>query len=526
MKIIIFGGGISGLTTAHVLIEKGFNVELYESEPIIGGMARSCREPITNIPTEHSWRGYAPFYRNFYRIAQEIPTRLGKTVVDNLADHVKFFMLGVDDKNKNQVDLKSKLIILYILGKAILSDKRGKKDYQKAIAPFLKKYLSKNSYDYLIKFFMGPGWGMDKDTASLGHYAKFTEFSFFQSGGQKLWKVMKGPTQEMWFEPWQKFLKQQGVIFHLNSSLKYITKLNNKIYNCTLSNGTQIQGDDYVFCINPFNLENILSQSPTIPRSLTLEHTKSNDKSDYEMIAFFLAFTEKIEFEYPLPAFIMVDGPLTITFYPQDYFWNEDISLGHTTPCGKPIKSLWSGTCITTADKVQLYPKKGIELSIEELKQEIIHEIFSSADIREKKNVDSLYDIIIWYEWDKKDLGPLTPQYKKFANNIYNQKYRLSQTTQIPNMYIGGAHTQTTIDVWSMEGAVESGIKVSNNILEKYKLPKKSIYIHQKTSGIINTVSQIDNLLYNKNLPHIIDIILIILIIFLIIIFCLFRKKK
>jgi len=173
-----------------------------------------------------------------------------------------------------------------------------------------------------------------------------------------------------------------------------------------------------------------------------------------------------------------------------------------------------------------LYPKKGIELSIEELKQEIIHEIFSSADIREKKNVDSLYDIIIWYEWDKKDLGPLTPQYKKFANNIYNQKYRLSQTTQIPNMYIGGAHTQTTIDVWSMEGAVESGIKVSNNILEKYKLPKKSIYIHQKTSGIINTVSQIDNLLYNKNLPHIIDIILIILIIFLIIIFCLFRKKK
>jgi uncharacterized protein with NAD-binding domain and iron-sulfur cluster len=65
MSIIIFGGGISGLTTAHLLIKKGFNVEIYESEPIIGGMARSIRDNYTNTPTEHSWRGYAPFYRNF-----------------------------------------------------------------------------------------------------------------------------------------------------------------------------------------------------------------------------------------------------------------------------------------------------------------------------------------------------------------------------------------------------------------------------------------------------------------------------
>ena len=530
MKIVIFGGGISGLTTAHVLIKKGFQVELYESEPIIGGMARSCREKTTNIPTEHSWRGYAPFYRNFYRIAQEIPTQGEKTVVDNLTDHVKFFMLRTSpgelgDVNKKQDNLKSKLIILYILGKAILSDKRSTKDYQKAIAPFLKKHISPSSYNFFIKFLMGPGWGMDKDTASLGHYAKFTEFSLFQSGGQKLWKVMKGPTQEMWFQPWQKFLEKQGVVFHLNSSVKYINKIHNKIYNCILSDGTQIHGDDYIFCINPFNLENILEQSPTIPKSLTLEHTKSNDKSDYEMIAFFLAFTEKIEFEYPLPAFIMVDGPLTITFYPQDYFWNDDISLGNT-PSGKPIKSLWSGTCITTRDNVQLYPKKGIELSLEELKHEILHEIFSSPDISEKKNVDSLYDILIWYEWNREN-SLLAPKYKKFANNIYNQKYRLTQNTPISNMYRGGAHTQTTIDVWSMEGAVESGIKVSNLILEKYKIAPEFIHKHKKTPGIINMVAQIDNKLYSLNLPHIVDIMFIFLIILcsILISLAIFKRK-
>ena len=71
-KIIIFGAGISGLTIAHELVEKGFNVEIYEKDSINGGMARSFRDN-NNIPTEHSWRGYGPFYKNLYDILNRIP---------------------------------------------------------------------------------------------------------------------------------------------------------------------------------------------------------------------------------------------------------------------------------------------------------------------------------------------------------------------------------------------------------------------------------------------------------------------
>ena len=126
--------------------------------------------------------------------------------------------------------------------------------------------------------------------------------------------------------------------------------------------------------------------------------------------------------------------------------------------------------------------------------------------------------IKIWYEWSNKN-GTLVPIYKKFANNIYNQDYRLSQTTMIPNMYIGGAHTKTSIDIWSMEGAIESGILVSNNILKKYSLPLEPIYVHQSTPGIISTMKSVDNHLYRMGLPHVVDVIIIIifLIIFLII---------
>ena len=52
MKIIIIGAGIAGLTVAHELVEKGFQVEVYEKSEVAGGMARSVRSS-KGVPSEH-----------------------------------------------------------------------------------------------------------------------------------------------------------------------------------------------------------------------------------------------------------------------------------------------------------------------------------------------------------------------------------------------------------------------------------------------------------------------------------------
>ena len=64
------------------LIEKGFKVDVYDSDTIAGGMARSLRYENNNIPTEHSWRGYGPFYYNTYDILGRIP-KPKKPIVDS-----------------------------------------------------------------------------------------------------------------------------------------------------------------------------------------------------------------------------------------------------------------------------------------------------------------------------------------------------------------------------------------------------------------------------------------------------------
>lgn len=72
-KIAIFGAGIAGLTVADALIDRGFAVTVYEKDSSAGGMAKSKRTPQLNIPTEHSWRGYAPFYYNVFEVMKRIP---------------------------------------------------------------------------------------------------------------------------------------------------------------------------------------------------------------------------------------------------------------------------------------------------------------------------------------------------------------------------------------------------------------------------------------------------------------------
>ena len=74
MKVNIYGCGLSGLTVAHELVEKGFQVEIFEKAPIGGGMARSFRYS-NGVPTEHSWRGYGPFYKNVFDIMKRIPVK-------------------------------------------------------------------------------------------------------------------------------------------------------------------------------------------------------------------------------------------------------------------------------------------------------------------------------------------------------------------------------------------------------------------------------------------------------------------
>src|SRR3954453_15288519 len=88
-RVAILGGGVAGLTAAHELAERGFEVVVLEARDIPGGKARSLPVPgsgtdgRTDLPAEHGFRFFPGFYRHLPDTMTRIPH--GDRVV---ADHL------------------------------------------------------------------------------------------------------------------------------------------------------------------------------------------------------------------------------------------------------------------------------------------------------------------------------------------------------------------------------------------------------------------------------------------------------
>ena len=534
-NIIIFGGGISGLTVAHELLEQGFNITLFEKDNALGGMARSRRE-FGNVPSEHSWRGYAPFYKNTFEIMKRIPVdNKNKTVYDNLTIPIDFHLMRDRVSTyKPKLNIIDYIILFYYGLKYLISNNRRNDYYETKLVPLLKNKLSEDGYDRLIEFIVGPGLGMEKKDVSYGHLFKVItlqtlnqkKYIHIHTNSNKTythyakdaWHVLNAPTSEAWFEPWKKYLINRGLKIYLHTKLIKFNFKNNKIISCVINDGLSnriVKADEYILCINPFEAQKVFERSQM--NILSKQHNLLNKNTISNQISFRFGLNKKIKFPSKSIAFVMPDSEFNITWYPQEYHWDSNIELDNN----KNIKSLWSGTVIETYGKSKLYGKNAINLNKKELTNDIIYQILRSKNFQKLIYENNGFylnknDIIyteIWYEWSYNN-GELSQYNKKWVNNIFNQKFRQKQNTNYKNLYVGGAHTDTTINIWSIEGAIESGKIISNSILQKYK--KKKIILYDHLDPIyFNSIKLIDDILYEFNLPNLLDIFILSIIVFI-----------
>ncbi len=639
MNINIYGAGITGLTIAHELVEKGFNVKIYEKDNVIGGMARSTRTT-DNVPSEHSWRAYGPFYENLYNIIKRIPidsicpTNNNKTIekytdekytenlpvysIEEISSHnsvndawvhldgivyditnfinihpggsviekslgknlkevwgnngvswhnsnnlVNEYLfknkIGVtkefnekfrndrenshkknstvfDNLNLNELSFDEGLLnnkrnnndninfldlpfLYYTFLKVALSNNRLDEYFEERLEPILKDNVSKKTYDYLVNFISGPGYGFDKNTMSLGHYGYFIELNFYKNFQQ--WSVMNKPTSEAWFDYWKIYLESKGVEFYFNHNVNKINFKDNKISNIQLENNNNtisIDSGEHIICLNPFIYQKILENS-NVNNILTktIEDYKGLNIVNNQ-ISFRIGFNKKINLKKN-SGYILIDSPYNITFYAYEHNWCDNIDLG----LNGQIKSLWSGTIIISYNSGSLTGKSATSLNKDELLEEIKHQIIESEDLVDlvKKYNDNYIltknDMTygeIFEDWEyKKDR--LVSKNPKFVNNFINEKYKPDNITKFENLYIGGSHTKTSVRVWSMESAVESGKIVSNILLKKYNKQKCSQYTH-KSANYLLLFKCLDDFLYKLNLPHLINCIILVILIIII----------
>jgi Flavin containing amine oxidoreductase len=530
--IIIVGGGISGLTIAHELLDKKYDVTLIEKDSSLGGMAKSRRE-VNGIPSEHSWRGYAPFYKNTFELLRKIPIpQENKTVYDNLAIPIDFYLMKDKiDSYKAGLNNLDYVIAGYYGLKFLLSNDRKEEYYQTKLLPLLGDKLSADGHDNLIEFIIGPGLGMEKKDVSYGHLFRVVTLQMlnqeeyehkhddpdageYRHRAKEAWHVMNQPTNEAWFDPWKRHLISKGLKLRLNTEVVKFNLDQNKITSCVINNGSDdliIKADDYVVSTNPYAAENIFANSKM--DELKKKHELLNKNTSSNQISFRLGFDKKIKFPKKNIAFVMVDSEFNITMYPQESHWKKGTKLDNDGT----IKSLWSGTIIQAYNESKMYNKKAIELTKDELINDITRQILRSKSfqklIRDSNGFNLTKDDIIyseiWYEWEHNG-KELEQSNKKWVNNVYNEQYRTKQRTDYDNLYIAGAHTDTSMNIWSMEGAVESGKIVAKLITDS----DDSIELHNHVDPTyVRFFQTIDDALYAVYLPNIVDTFIILLII-------------
>src|SRR5262245_23175835 len=101
--VAVLGGGIAGLTAAHELIERGFQVHVYEASPTaVGGKAASQLVVGTgaggrqDLPGEHGFRFFPSFYQHVIDTMSRIPVD-GGMVADRLRPSEQMAMAEAGD---------------------------------------------------------------------------------------------------------------------------------------------------------------------------------------------------------------------------------------------------------------------------------------------------------------------------------------------------------------------------------------------------------------------------------------------
>lgn len=499
--VFVLGAGIGGLTAAHVLGQRGFQVHVIEKNSAIGGLARSGRTP-DGYPTEYCWRIYSAQYCNLRHVLQEIPTEFpGKTVHDNLIDIQDYvfstarntFTLPAHGKERNQIlktmlkeiPMTDKIHVASKIGKSYLYGKTRMEDLDKVS---WKDYIGKLKSDYFHKwvvYSLGPILGED-----LYNVSAFTILSlmgmYCDSKGISDVSVMNAPTSEAWFNHWQTFLTNEyHVQFHLNSSVNQILVQNGLVMGVYIEGMSNPIVADYYVCGLSVDTAASLFKS-SLPN---LE--KLAELSKQEMVGITMYLNKRIKFPRATVLYFP-ETPWQLVIEPQGDLWD------YKDP-KQVVKDIWAiGLCDPRSLGITVQ-KPYTECSTEEIERETWYQLNTSQEGSKLLKGVRMLGMDLWETFYYDLLGHLQTSEPKFSNNV--GCWQLMPTTRVNNvhnLYFATAYTQTPNVIYNMNVACTAGILAANAILTEEMEPKYFYAESKRLHPMLQPFRAIDETFYRK----------------------------
>ena len=543
-RVVVLGGGMGGLTAAHELAERGFDVTVFEPSAW-GGKARSIGVPNTgaagrrDLPGEHGFRFFPGFYHH-------IPDSMARTphagnangVKDNLvaAKNGKFlrggdradafvFGIGPDPQALLTVDGLRRYLTESLKGQNVPPDEltyfvtrllvfvtscderrfgqwentswwdfvgaaTRSPDYQKVLAAGLTRNLVAAKETVA-------------STRTIGNMGEAFVYNIMGLGNDgALDRVLDLPTNEAWIDPWMAHLNTLGVRFVLGPGLASYEVSGGRVRAVWLTDGSRVEADWFVSAMPVERARGFLNT----PSLLALDPSfagLNNLQTDWMTgIQFYLR--ERIDHVKGHITFI--DSPWALTALTQAQFWSEvDFAArygdGSVKDCLSVDISNWDAPGM-------LYGKPAKECSPQQVADEVL------AQIRYHHTyADWLPEGIVarWFldpgmVWNGAT-GRNTNQTPLLVNTAGSWKDRPESVTRVPNLFLAGDYVRTNIDLATMEGANESGRKAANGILAAAGSAAAPAQLFQLWKNpAMEPLHRTDKLLYKLGLPNALDL--------------------
>lgn len=503
-RVAVLGGGVAGLTAAHELAERGFQVTVYERRAL-GGKARSIPVPGTgsggrpDLPGEHGFRFFPGFYQHIPDTMRRIPFAGNENGVwNNLISvpEARFARRGGDDFRQLPLGPRARLTPspeafqetvgaaistslklpaaegLYFANRLLVfnssSDARRVGQWEHmSWHNFVGGHRRSHEFRALLsRALTSIMVAAKEDIASVKTIGTMGEQFLgnpFEVGNDgALDRVLNGHTNAAWIDPWTQRLRELGVEFALGAEVRGLEVRDRRIAGARIvdAGGARTVRADYFVVALP------AEQARTLWSADVLEVQPELAAMD----RLFVDWMTGIQFYLRRPAEISrghtayIDAPWSLTSISQNQLWARklpEFGDGSVQDCLSVDISDWNTPGV-------LYGKPAKECTHEEIAREVWAQMREHLDDAGEALRDA--DLHSWFldpgiTWQAGQ-GRNVNADPLLINTAGSWQCRPEAHGAIENLFLAGDYVRTNVDLATMEGANESARAAVNALLD------------------------------------------------------------
>ncbi len=492
-RVAVLGGGVAGLTAAHELAERGFEVVVLEARDLPGGKARSLPVPGSgadgraDLPAEHGFRFFPGFYQHLPDTMRRIPDGSG-TVAGNLTGATRILLAQAGGRNEliAGAHVPESLEDLTVLSRFLYDVMTGLGIPPQEHAVLVERLLTLlTSCDErrLGQWELESWWefvGAERRSEAFRKFlaegltrtlvaARAREISARTGGlilaqivfdltraGGRADRVLDAPTNEAWIDPWVAHLQGLGVELRLNEPVQGLTVERGRIAGVTTPAG-RLTADFYVAAL-PVEVMRTLAGPPLRALDPAFGGLDRLVTRWMNGILFYLDRDVPLVHGHA----IYIDSAWALTSISQAQFWKE-VDLERYGD-GR-VKGILS---VDVSDWDTPGPRTG-KVAMRCTKEEIRAEVWGQLKDHLEDELDERH-VLTWFldpaitfpnPTEAANLEPL------LINTAGSWADRPGVATRIPNLLLAADYVRTNTDLATMEGANEAARRAVNAILDR-----------------------------------------------------------